>query len=448
MTAAAMRPAREAIQRLRAFFTTGLWLIELESAPRWKRAAVRFLRAVYAAGSQFFRDQCMLRASALTFYTLMSIVPLLAVVFGIAQGFGLEQRLEQELLSHMSGQEQALERIIAFSRRLLENTRGGLMAGVGFAVMFWSAVKVLGQIESALNGIWDVAKPRRWVRKFTDYLALMLIAPILLVSAGSATIFLRAQIDAAAGQLEIARAVGPMVDFALKLGPLLLVWALFTLIYLALPNARVPFKTAFAGGVFAGTLFQAVQSLYIAFQVGVASSNAIYGSFAALPLFLVWVKTSWTIFLFGAEFSYAFREGNAAAGPMGRAEMNAFERKALGLRTARRLAKAFAAGEPPVALAAMAREFKLPERLLAQVADELARGGIITEVRGARGRAFQPAFDIRQLTVSRVVEAIERSGEEQTPAHASPEAQRLAAALEDFHRAAAVSPANRMVDQI
>lgn len=445
MTPTPIRSARERALRVRDLFTTGLWDVELAGAPWWKKTAVRFLRAICTAGAEFFRDQCMLRSSALTFYTLMSIVPLLAVIFGIAQGFGLEQMLERELISHMAGQQQALERIIAFARRLLENTRGGLMAGVGFAVMFWSAIKVLGQIESALNGIWDVDKPRRWVRKFTDYLALMLIAPILLVSAGSATVFLRAQIDAAAGQLEVARALGPMVDFALKLGPLLLIWALFTLIYLAMPNTRVPFKTALAGGVFAGTLFQVVQSLYIAFQVGVASSNAIYGSFAALPLFLVWVKTSWTIFLFGAEFSCAFRDGNAGAVRRSWSELSAFERKTLGLRTTRRLAQAFAAGERPVSLHAMAREFKLPVRLLEQAAEELKRGGVIAEIRGERGRAFQPAFDIRQLTISRVVEAIERIGEEYKPAPESPETRRLAGALEDFHRAAAGSPANRIV---
>lgn len=445
MAPASIRSAHERLLRLRRFFTTGLWEAGLMETPGWRKTAVRILRAGCAAGTEFFKDQCMLRASALTFYTLMSIVPFLAVLFGIAQGFGLEKLLERELLARMAGQEQALERILLFARNLLENTRGGIMAGVGVAVMLWSVIKVLGQIESALNGIWDVRKPRRWVRKLTDYLAMMLIAPILLVTAGSAPIFIRTQIDAAAGRFDLVDTVAPLMDLALELGPLALVWALFTLVYLLMPNTRVPWRAALAGGLFAGTLFHLLQSFYIAFQVGVSSRNVIYGSFAALPLFLGWVQISWTILLFGAEFGYAFGQVDTYVCPSGAPEPSLFGKKVLGLAIARRLARDFAEERPPTALAALARELRLPARLIEQAAEELKRGGIIAEVRGRSrgGRAFQPAFDLRRLTVGRVVAAIEEQATPLEHKNASDDISIAHNMLCDFHGAALGSPANR-----
>ena len=171
--------------------------------------------------------------------------------------------------------------------------------------MIWAAVKILGQIEAALNAMWDHLPPRSWGRRLGDYLAVLLVAPVLMLSASGANVFIRTRLDEVAARLGLLDTVGPLVVHLLQLTPVLLAWALFTLMYAVMPNTRVRLLPALAGGAVGGVLYHLVQWAYIAFQVGAARQNAIYGSFAALPLFLAWVQTSWMIFLFGAQIAYA-----------------------------------------------------------------------------------------------------------------------------------------------
>ena len=327
------RPGRWAA--VRGFFATGLWEMRLDTLPAWKAAGVRLLRVLTVAVSEFLRDDCGLRAASLTFYTLLSVVPILGVAFGIAKGFGLEKLLEQQLQAQMAGQTEALERILSFARNMLDDARGGLIAGLGVVLMIWAAVKILGQIEAALNAMWDHLPPRSWGRRFGDYLAVLLVAPILMLSASGANVFIRTRLDEVAARLGLLDTLGPLVVHLLQLTPVLLAWALFTLMYAVMPNTRVRLLPALAGGAVGGVLYHLVQWAYIAFQIGASRQNAIYGSFAALPLFLAWVQTSWMIFLFGAQIAYAAQHAELWAccmrGARGRAGPPAAGRAARGL---------------------------------------------------------------------------------------------------------------------
>ena len=436
---------------VRIFFLTGIWQLRLEGLPRWKAASIRVLRALTVAVSEFFGDQCALRASALTFYTLLSVVPVFAVIFGIAKGFGLEKILEKELMEQMAGQEQALERILTFSRNMLENTKGGLIAGVGVVLMFWSAIKVLGQIESALNAMWDVRGQRSWGRRFSDYLAVMLIAPILLLVAGSASVFIRTQFDAIAGRFEIVGMLGPLVLHALRLTPLILVWALFTLIYMAMPNTRVPFGAAAVGAAIGGLLYQLVQWVYLGLQIGAAKQNAIYGSFAALPLFLAWVQASWTIVLFGAELCYAVQHSGDACRAFGCPVPGPADKKLIGLNIVHRAIQRFAAGDAPMTSRQLALGINLPLSWVQESLAGLTAAGILSETRSPSTAepGYQPAMDIGLLTLQRVSDALESGGGSAgTPALAFDENTRLRVALTELGRAAAGSPSNRLLKDI
>jgi len=435
----------------RDFFLTGIWAMHLETLPRWRSASIRVLRVVTAALAEFVRDQCMLRASSLTFYTLLSVVPVFAVVFGIAKGFGLEKLLEKELLEQMSGQEQALERILAFSRNMLENTKGGLIAGVGVVVMLWSALKVLGQIESALNAMWDVRQPRSWGRRLSDYLAVMLLAPVLLLVAGSASVFIRTQFDAIVARFEIVGLLGPLVFQALKLTPLALVWALFVLIYMAMANTRVRFTAAAAGAAVGGLLYQLVQWIYIDLQVGIAKQNAIYGSFAALPLFLAWVQTSWTIVLFGAELCYVVQHSGGCCRPNGCSAPSAAEKKLIGLHIARVAAQRLSAGDPPLTAGGMAQAIGLPLRLVQLALADLVAAHILIATAGRKPDepGFQPAMDIQLLTLQRVSDALESGGVAEASILPSDEnTAKLREALRRLSQAAAESPANQLLKDL
>lgn len=451
MTFSFVQSTRSAISRTRQFFLTGLWSEQIDALPKWKALPARFLRAVTVAVAEFFKDDCMLRASSLTFYTLLSIVPVFAVMFGTAKGFDFDKILEKELMEQLAGQEQALEHILAFSRKLLESTKGGLMAGVGVAMMFWAAIKVLGNIEAALNAMWDIRKQRTWWRRFSDYLAVMIFSPILLIVAGGATVFIRTQVSAITAKFAIAGMMSPLVLQALKLSPLILICALFTLIYMTMPNTRVPFKPALGGGIIGGVLFQIVQAVYIEFQVGVVNYNAIYGSFAALPLFFVWVQTSWTLVLFGAELCYAFQNADTYCSATGCPELRPHEKKLLSLRIARLVIQDFAAGQAPLTVPQISQRLRVPARLAQDLVDELRQSGIFTETRTGEGRtpAFQPATDIHRLNVQRVIEAIELAGApEKDMRLATADSGNIEDAIRELNRAAAQSPANRLLKDL
>jgi len=442
---------RSTFSTVREYLLSGIWSMRPESQTRWKSTAIRTFKVLSVAVAEFFKDRCLLRASSLTFYTLMSIVPVFAVIFGIAKGFGLEKLLEKQLMQQMAGQEQVLERILAFSRNMLENTKGGLIAGVGVVLMLWSAIKVLGQIEAALNAMWDVRERRSWGRRFSDYLAVMLVGPILVLVSGSTSVFVRTQFDAVVQRFELVGVLSPLVFLALRLLPLVLIWVLFTLIYLVMPNTRVSLRAAVIGGVVGGLIFQVVQWIYIDFQVGVAKQNAIYGSFAALPLFLVWVQLSWTIVLFGAELCYAVEQAANFCRATGCPPLSAVDKRLLGLRVAQVLVRNFAQGGAPLTSRQIAVRADLPGQIVNILLADLVDCGILSENRQRKTReaAFQPAVDINRLTVQRVAEALDRSGAENGAMWRSgPDTRRLEESLNAMQRAAADCPANRLLKDL
>jgi membrane protein len=439
-----MRAARE-------HFLTGIWSKQPSELHGWSAAGLRIQRVLTAALTEFFGDQCMLRASALTFYTLLSVVPVLAVIFGIAKGFGLERFLEKEMMEQMAGQQEAFERILAFARNMLDNTRGGLVAGVGVVVMFWSAFKVLGQIEAALNAMWDVRTRRSWGRRFSDYLTVMLLAPILVLAAGGVSVFIRTQFDGVMARFEIIEMAGPLVLQTLRLTPLVLTWALFVLIYMAMPNTRVRWGAAAAGAGVAAVLYQLVQWVYIDLQVGVAQQNAIYGSFAALPLFLAWVQASWIIVLFGAEVCYAVQNSDEYCRATGCPAPAPLEKIRVGLAIVRTAARRFSSGAPPLNARELAQTTGLPLPWVQQTASELVEAGVFSRTASDTldDPAFQPAMDILQLTLQRVVDALLSVGAApERPFAPTEDVARLEEALEAVRRAASESPANLLVKDL
>ncbi|MDY6973367.1 MAG: YihY/virulence factor BrkB family protein, partial [Thermodesulfobacteriota bacterium] len=296
------------ISKLINFITTDIWRINLKDLPRKKSFLVRQIRTMLLAMRGFYEDKCLLSASSLTFYSLLSIVPVLAMAFGIAKGFGFETLLEKELIEKLPGQETILLKVVDFSKRLLENTQGGMIAGIGVIVLLWTVIKLLGHIESSFNEIWGVRRSRPFVRKMSDYLSVMLIGPIFVVVSSSATLFITTQINRIAENTALLSMLNPLIVLMLKMLPYCLIGILLTIIYILMPNTRVKVKSGLVAGIIAGAVFVSVQWGYINFQIVIAKYNAIYGSFAAIPLFLIWLQLSWLIVLFGAEISFAIQD--------------------------------------------------------------------------------------------------------------------------------------------
>ena len=438
------------ISKFFAFIRIDIWRIRLDDLPFGQSFLIKQLRTIFLAFRGYNEDRCLLRASSLTFYTLLSIVPVAAMFFGIAKGFGFEKRLESELFERFPGQEEVLSQVIHFSDSLLQQTRGGLIAGAGLLVLFWTVLKVLGNIELALNDIWEIKKQRSWGRKFSDYLSIMLISPILVLMSGSATVFITTQVTQIAQKVEMMGVVSPLISFSLKFAPYVLIWVLFTILYIIMPNTKVHFKAGLVGGVVAGTLYQIAQGAYISFQIGFARYNAIYGSFAALPLFLMWVQISWWIVLFGAELSYANQNVDTYEYEPDFFKVSPSFKKLLTLQIAHSLVKKFANGDKPLTDSQISARLEMPIRLVHSILCDLIESGLVSETttKDDKELAYQPACDINKLTIQYVIAALEQSGTDTLPVAKTESHAALSEALKKFGDAMQNSPANLLLKDI
>ena len=184
------------VSRILYFFKTGIWEIKLKDLPPLEAFVIKYLRIILLASRGFIRDHCQKTASVLTYYSLLNIVPVVAVAFAVAKGFGLEKLIEKQILQmadKANWQADITNQIISFSHKLLEQAKGGLIAGVGVVLLFWTVISILGKIEESLNDIWEVGKSRTLIRKFSDYIAMMVFAPVLLVISSSATVLVASQ---------------------------------------------------------------------------------------------------------------------------------------------------------------------------------------------------------------------------------------------------------------
>ena len=261
---------------------------------------------VFAGALKGFLDHgCLIKAPAMTFYTILSIVPLIAIVFGIAKGFGFEKILQEQLFKLLYGYEDLATRIMEFATTLLETTKGGVIAGAGLIFLLWSVFKLLNTVENTINDIWSVKKARPLSKKITDYIAFMIICPALLIFSNIAIVLLATEVGNFISQTPALSSIKPLVTISLEFVPFLCIYTLFIFVYMFLPNTKVNIISALFAGIIAGTLYILFHIIYIKFQIGISRANAIYGSFAALPLFLVWLQGSWFIVLFGVELTYA-----------------------------------------------------------------------------------------------------------------------------------------------
>ena len=395
-------------------------------------------------------DKAHLRASALTFYSLLSIVPVVAMAFGIAKGFGFEMPLERILLKNLEGQEQVVNQIVQFAHALLENVKGGVVAGIGIALLFYTIVKILSHIENAFNHIWGIKKPRSPARKISDYLSLMLICPVLFITSSTATVVLTSGAKLVVEKISILGAVSPAIFFLLKLLPFCVLWFLFAFVYIFIPNTRVNFRSGVLAGILSGTMYQVFQGAYVQLQVGVAKYNAIYGSFAALPLFFVWLQISWLIVLLGAEISFAHQNVDTYEfEPDCLTVSHAFKRL-LALNIVHMLVKRFCRGEIALGADQIAHKLGTPIRLVRQVIFELVASDVVSEVKMDENRAvaYQPARDPDALTIKYVLDALENRGSDNIPVAQSEELQKLADGLKSFGDMVEKSTANRLLKEI
>jgi membrane protein len=430
------------LTRIRKYINHEIWCVNLEEYSPIKSRLIRYLRIFLLAYRGFIEDRVNLRASALTYYTLMSIVPVLAMGFGIAKGFGMDKYLEGQLMESFEGQEEVFAQLIEFSNSLLQRTGGGIIAGIGVAVLFYSVLMVFSHIEYSFNDIWHIKESRSFTRKFSDYLSMMLVTPILIIASSGINVFISTQVTQLSDRMELINYLGPYLMFLLEFSPYLITWILFTLVYIVMPNTKVNIKSGIFAGIIAGTAFIVTQWIYIDFQVGVSRYNAIYGSFAALPLFLLWLQFSWLLVLFGAEISFSYQNQYLYEFETESESISHWSRKTISILIINRIIKQFIDGEFALTAQQLSKELKIPIRLVRSLVQDLSDCNILskTYTNDPKTPAFQPATYIDKLTISYVIEKLEQHGSSINIAN--PQIEKIAEIHRSFLERAAQSPHN------
>lgn len=441
---------RERINRIVRFIRKDIWRLSLDDIPPVRAFFLRQLQIMIVAVRGLYEDKVYLQASALTFYTLLSLVPIVAMAFGIATGFGLENYLEAELAKAFAGREEVLEWVLSFATSLLESTRGGLMAGIGLIILFYTVMKVLSHIEDSFNNIWQIKQPRSFTRKFADYFSMILIAPIFIILANLFTVYFSTQIYEVSSNISLIGYLSPFLKFIVQFVPYILIWTLFTIVYLVMPNTRVNFTSALLAGIVAGTLFQLVQWGYIYFQVGVSRYNTIYGSFAALPLLLMWMQVSWLVVLFGAEISFANQNIEQYEYEAETRNMSLFNRRLVSIYITHLLVINFANGIPPFTARQISNELQIPIRLVLEILYELTEVRIISQVktRSEKETAYQPAMDINNITVKMLADKLDHRGMDVLIARQGKEIEKIKNIMSAFNESLTKNSENKLIKDI
>lgn len=393
------------------FVTYDIWRITEDEVTKTTFSLYTIIKTVYLCINRFIKDRLINNASALTYSTLLAIVPILAILFAVARGFGFANLMEHQLRTGFGGTTETSEAILSFVDSYLSQTKGGIFIGVGLVMLLWTVINLVSSIEITFNRIWQVKKARSMYRKITDYFSMLLLMPILIVISGGLSIFMSTMLKEMSDFVLLA----PVMKFLIRLIPFVLTWAMFTGLYVYMPNTKVKLKHALISALVAGTAYQAFQFLYISSQLWVSRYNAIYGSFAALPMFLLWLQISWTICLFGAQLTYAGQNIRNFSFDKDTQNISRRYRDFISILIMSLIAKRFENNEQPYTAEELSEEHQIPIRLTNQTLYQLQEVDLIHEVATDHKSdpiAYQPSIDIGQLNVALLLDRLDTYGSE------------------------------------
>ncbi len=431
---------RNRLRQFRKFITEDVWDIEIGSLSKARSLRIKSGRILYLVFKGFKDDECPLHASALTFSTLMSIVPILAISLAVVRGFGDADTLEKwvtgsvsrwsesfepvesagtavesgaEAKSAMTGETDyrmgpAIEQLIDDMFKKVENISFTALGSVGLVLLIWMVVQVLGRVESSFNRVWAASGGRPVWRKITDYLSVLLILPVLVTAASSLPIV--DLISRVTGR-EIAETIGVLLESPFLRG--LTVFGMtslsFTFLLMFMPNTKVRLISGLAGGIVTALLFLLWLKLCATFQVAVGRYGNIYGSFAVVPILLAWVHVSWEIVLFGAEVGFAVQNVGTYRMEQGARQASIHAKVLMALTLVRDIARSMIRKEDVFDVSAYAREHKVPVRFLSDVLKELEDASLLGQLSDRTGRYVLLKAPVA-ISAGDVSDAVIRSG--------------------------------------
>lgn len=392
---------RRKAMRLWEYASVGVW------HDRRNSLFVRGIKTVNLTVKSFLSTDLQSTACALTYRLILALVPALALLFAIGRGFGFQNLLESQLFNYFPSQRKALETGIRFVDSYLAQASEGLFVGVGIVVLLWTLISLISAVEDAFNQIWGVKHGRTLWRKITDYTAIFLILPVLMVCGSGLTAFMSSSVES------YLPFMTPVVSVSLDIASVLLIWFFFTGVYMLIPNTKVKFKNAFPAGVMAGIAFQILQWLFVGGQIYVSKYNAIYGGFAFLPLLLIWLQLVWLFTLSGAIICYAAQSVTDYALESDVFGISFNYRTRIGLGILAVINRRYQEGMKPLSAADLQKAFCIPLRLITLLLQEMEELKFVCRVLPTNNPeliAYQPARDFSSLTVGRVLAEFRRHG--------------------------------------
>ena len=397
------------LQALYGWFTERVWEADLRRLPGPGRVMIFVVRILHMLFRELLGGQLNLRAMSLVYTTLLSIVPLLAVSFSVLKGFDVHSRFEPAIYDFFSplGPKGAeiTDRIFEF----VDNVQVGVLGSLGFALLIYTVIALLQKIESAFNFVWQVDRLRPFTQRFTNYLSVILVGPVLIFSALGLT---ASVMNTALAQRLIAiEPLGTMVVYTGKLMPYALVCLAFTFIYMFIPNTRVRFRAAFIGGVIAGVLWETTGWGFATFIVTSTRTSAIYSSFAILVLLLIWLYLNWLILLVGSQVAFYVQYPRYMTLHRVRFVISNRMRERLALQLMYLIGYNHYHSLPPWDLEGLVSRMDIPGQSVRRVLASLVEAGYLIEVPGEETPTYLPVHDIETIRLTGLLAAVRKSGE-------------------------------------
>ena len=364
------------------------------------------LRYVFALLRDMFQGQLMLRSMSLVYTTLLSIVPLIAFSFSVLKGFGIHNELEPllfKLLEPLGDQgAEITQQVIS----LVDNVKGGVLGGVSLAFFIYTAVSMVQKVEESFNYVWYVAKRRNFARRFTEYMVVMLIGPVVIVVALGLIASLRS--NTIVQFFLTSELFGPVFLATSKLTPYLLVTGVFTFVYMYMPNTRVRFRSALVGGVAGGTFWATISVIFATFVVAATRTQLIYSGFAVAITTLIWLYLNWLILLIGSQL--AFYHQNPAFLRIGRREprLSNAMRERLALNIMLLVGRAFRQGDTTISVHELARVLRIPSITLTPIITGLETDGLLTST---EEEDLLPGREMSRILLNDVLAVVRERGE-------------------------------------
>ncbi len=386
-----------------------IWNIDINSLPWWQRGLLSIVRFIHIMLDDFLDGQLNLRAMSLVFTTMLSIVPLIAVSFSVMKAFGVHNQMEPMLLTYLEPLGQQGKEIAQQIMGFVDNTKVGLLSGVGLALLFGIIVRLINKIESAFNYTWRVQQSGSLARRFSNYLSVIMVGPVL--------VFVAMGVTGTALNTSIAQAIlsvepfGTLLSVATRLVPYFLIIAAFTFTYLFMPNTRVRFIPALIGGIAAGILWQTVGWVFATVMSASISTSytAIYSSFAFLFVFMIWLWWSWLILLVGSSVAYYKQHPEYLRINAQDLVLTNRQKEEVALQIMTIIGKRFYDNVAPASINDLVSALHLPQHSIEQQLDLFVAHGLLVNV-DTEKLIYTPARPLEELTLKSVVDTVREPG--------------------------------------